>query len=43
MYINDVHILGYIFIAILGAVLGAFSGWCNERLPENKKIFAKKV
>ena len=43
MYINDVHILGYIFIAIIGGVLGVFSGWCNERLPEYKKIFTKDI
>ena len=42
MYINDVHILAYIFIAILGGALGIFSSWCNERMPENKKVFTKE-
>ena len=43
MYINDVHILAYLFIALLGGVVGFFSSWCNERLPENKKIFTKEI
>ena len=43
MYINDVHILAYLFIALLGGAVGFFSGWCNERLPENKKIFTKEI
>ena len=43
MYINDVHILAYIFIALLGGIVGIFSGWCNERMPEYKKVFTKDI
>ena len=43
MYINDVHILAYLFIALLGGAVGFFSDWCNQRLPENKKIFTKEI
>ena len=43
MYINDVHILAYLFIALLGGTVGFFSDWCNQRLPENKKIFTKEI
>lgn len=43
MYINDVHILAYVFIAVLGGIVGLFSGWCNERMPEYKKVFTKDI
>ena len=43
MYINDVHILAYVLIALIGGALGLFSGWCNERLPEYKKVFTKEI
>lgn len=43
MYINDVHILAYVAIAIIGGVVGLFSGWCNERMPEYKKVFTKDI
>ena len=43
MYINDVHILLYVAIALLGLVVGFFAGWCNTRLPEYKKIFTKEI
>ena len=42
MYIQDVHILGYVGIAILGGIIGQFLGWCNKRLPEEKKVFTKE-
>ena len=41
MYINDVNILYYVVIGIIGLVVGQFVDWCNKRLPENKKIFSK--
>ena len=41
MYFNNVHILGFVAIAILGLFIGKFIAWCNIRLPENKKIFSK--
>lgn len=41
MYINNVHILYYVGILILGILAGEFTNWCNYRLPEYKKIFCK--
>lgn len=43
MFINDEHILSYIFIGIIGAFIGFFVGWCNVRLPEKKRIFTRKI
>lgn len=42
MYINDIHILTYVFIGILGLFVGQFIDWCNQRLPEYKKVFSKE-
>lgn len=42
MYINDIHILGYVFIGILGLFVGQFIDWCNLRLPEYQKILSKE-
>jgi len=41
MYINEIHILWYVLVGILGLFVGQFIDWCNERLPEYKKIFSK--
>ena len=43
MYINDVHILYYVGVAILGAIVGWFINIANNRLPEEKKIFSKDL
>ena len=43
MFINNVPLLMYILVAILGAFAGFFSGWCNTRLPEYKKVFTKEI
>ena len=42
MFINDVHIVYYVLIGILGLAVGQFVDWCNLRLPEYKKIFSKE-
>ncbi len=42
MYFNNVHILIYVAIFILGLLIGKFCAWCNMRLPERKKIFSKE-
>ena len=42
MYFNNVHILIYLAIAIIGLIVGKFIAWCNIRFPENKKIFSKE-
>lgn len=41
MYFNNVHILIYVAIFIVGLIIGKFVAWCNIRLPEKKKIFSK--
>ncbi len=41
MYFNNVHILNYAIIVVIGLLVGKFTAWCNVRLPENKKIFSK--
>ena len=41
MYINDVHILGYLVIAILGGVIGQFLEWVNTRLAKEKRVFSR--
>ena len=40
MYFNNVHILMYVFIALVGIIVGRITGWCNIRLPEKKKILS---
>lgn len=42
MYSNNVHILYYVIIAILGLIVGKFTAWCNIRFSSNKKIFSKE-
>lgn len=43
MYINNVHILYYVGILIIGLLAGELVNWCNYRLPEYKKIFCKDI
>lgn len=42
MYINDIHILIYVFAGIAGIFVGQFIDWCNKRLPEYKKVLSKE-
>lgn len=42
MYFNNVHILYYVAIGIIGLFIGQFMDWCNKRLPERKKVFSKE-
>ena len=42
MYFNNVHILVYGLIGLIGLIVGKFCAWCNKRLPEKKKIFSKE-
>ena len=42
MYINDINIIYYVLIGILGLAVGQFVDWCNLRLPEYKKVFSKE-
>lgn len=41
MYFNNLHILYYVGIALIGMIVGKLLAWCNIRLPEKKKIFSK--
>ena len=41
MYINDIHILTYVVVGVIGLIVGQFIDWCNLRLPEYKKVFSK--
>ena len=43
IYFNDVHILAYLLIAILGIVVGEFVNWMNYRFPEYKRIFSTEI
>ena len=42
MYINDIHILIYVLVGVVGLLVGQFMDWCNKRLPEYKKILSKE-
>lgn len=42
MYFNDVHILCYVLIAIIGGIIGQFIDYCNKSFLSEKKIFSKK-
>ena len=42
MYINNINILYYILVGIVGLLVGLIVDWCNIRLPEYKKIISKE-
>ena len=42
MYINEIHILWYVFVGMIGLFVGQFIDWCNQRLPEYKKVFSRE-
>ena len=42
MYINDVHILCYFFIGLLGLAVGQFMDWANLRLQKHKPVICKE-
>lgn len=42
MYINEIHILWYVLVGIIGSFVGQLIDWCNERLPEYKGVFSKE-
>ncbi len=41
MYINNINILHYVFVGIVGLFIGQFIDWCTIRQPEYKKVFTK--
>lgn len=42
MYINDINIMYYVLLGMIGMCVGQFILWCNIRLPEYKKVFSKE-
>lgn len=40
MYFNDVNIVYYIIVAILGLFVGEFINWMNKRFLSEKKVFS---
>lgn len=42
MYINDIHILTYVIVGIIGLLIGQIIDWCNKRLPDYKKVISKE-
>ncbi len=43
MYFNDVHIIYYVFAAIIGLGVGQIVDWMNIRLPEYKKVLSRDI
>ena len=41
MYINDVHIVYYVVVGIIGLFIGNLIDWANKRLPEDKSVISK--
>lgn len=42
MYFNDIHILYYVSIAIIGGIIGQFIDYCNRCFVKEQKIFSKE-
>lgn len=42
MYINNIHILLYFFIGLLGLAVGQVMNWANPRLESHEKVFCKE-
>lgn len=42
MYFNNIQIMNYVVIGIIGLIVGKFTAWCNIRIPEKQKIFSKE-
>ena len=43
MYFNDIHILYYVLIFIIGLIAGKFIDWCNYKLSHEEKILCKSL
>lgn len=43
MYFNNIHILVYVAIAVIGFLAGELSNWMNYRMPNGKKVFSKEI
>ncbi len=40
MYINDIHILFYVLIGVIGLAVGQFIDWCNKCMPEYERVLS---
>lgn len=43
MYFNDIHILVYVLLAIIGGIIGQFIDYCNRCFIKEEKIFSKQT
>ena len=41
MYINDIHILSYLSIGVLGLIIGQLIDWSNMRLAKYEKVLSR--
>lgn len=41
MYFNNLHILWFVLIALIGLIIGKFISYVNEKLVTEKKVFTK--
>ena len=41
MYFNNVHIIIYVILGLIGIFVGKFVSWMNLRLPNNQKVISK--
>lgn len=42
MYINNINIVYYLILGIIGLGVGQFVSWCVIRLPEYRKVFVRE-
>ena len=42
MYLNDINIMYYVLVGVIGLFVGQFIDWMNLRLPEHKKVISKE-
>ena len=42
MYFNNVHILIYVAVALIGLLIGKLVAWIIIRVPQKKKVFSKE-
>jgi len=42
MYINDIHILYYFFIGLLGLCIGQFLDYANSKLENHEKVLSRE-
>lgn len=43
MYFNDIHVLVYVTLAIIGGAIGQFIDYCNRCFIKEEKIFSKQT